>query len=78
MTQSNATPKKLIPIWFWVGLVLSIYGLIVGGTGVYYFVSPETQTALASLNPCFYWGVLMVIVGVIFLGIGWRAAKDDD
>jgi uncharacterized membrane protein len=39
------TQKKMISIWFWVGLVLGVYGLIITSMGVYYIFSPEAAVA---------------------------------
>lgn len=61
---------KLISIWAWVGLVLTVYGFIITGCGVYYMASPETVTATAHLNPSLWWGAIMLVSGVVFLAAG--------
>ncbi len=62
--------KKMVSIWSWVGLMLSVYGVIVGGTGVFYIFEPEAHTATAHLNPSLWWGGVMIVFGVFFLVAG--------
>ncbi len=62
--------KKMISIWTWVGLVLTVYGLIVTGCGLYYLVEPETKTAMAAIHPSLWWGAIMVVAGAVFLLLG--------
>lgn len=59
--------KNMLPIWFFVGLLLTIVGLIVTATGVYYVLRPETRTALARLNPSLWWGMIVLVSGLLFL-----------
>lgn len=39
------TQKAMISIWFWVGLVLGVYGLMLIAAGVYYVFVPEAALA---------------------------------
>jgi hypothetical protein len=73
-TEAKAEPKAALPvsIWTWVGMVLSVYGVIITGMGLSYFVNPETQTVTSQYNPSLWWGVLMVLAGATFLVLGWR------
>ncbi len=57
----------MVSIWTWVGIVLSVYGVIVTGMGIYYIVVPETKTVLHALNPSLWWGLIMLTAGVIML-----------
>ena len=61
--------KKMISIWTWVGLVLTIYGLIIVGCGLYYLVEPDTKTAMAAIHPSLWWGAIMVVAGGVFLSL---------
>lgn len=69
MTDSKENEAKIISIWTWVGMVLGIYGTIVTGAGVYYIFYPETKTATAKYNPSLWWGIIMIVSAIIFLGI---------
>lgn len=58
------TEHKMKPIWFFVGLILMIMGLIIFLSGVYqYFNPPEIKTVLANLHPAIWWGLIMVAFG---------------
>ena len=60
----------MVSIWFWVGLVLGVYGLIVTATGIYYIFEPDTLTITGHLNPNLWWGAIMTAAGLVFLVIG--------
>ena len=56
------------PIWYFVGLLLLIIGVIVAITGVYLVIEPgEHQTVLSELHPNIWWGTIMSVAGAIFL-----------
>jgi len=71
------TLKRMVSIWFFVGLVLSTNGLIVIATGFYFLVVPNA-TARLSHNPGLWWGAIMIAAGIVFLLIGARANRQDD
>lgn len=55
------------PIWYFVGLILLITGLILVGAGIYSLIYPGSeQKVLSNLHPNLWWGILMVIVGLIY------------
>ena len=56
------------PIWYFVGLILSVIGLIILLTGIYLLVSPsQSKPVLGELHPDIWWGAIMLIVGVFFI-----------
>jgi FtsH-binding integral membrane protein len=59
---------RIIPVWFFVGVILLIYGILILATGIYEFHSPP-PTVLASLHPAVWWGVLLTILGGMFVYI---------
>jgi hypothetical protein len=67
MTDKPAEP---LPIWFFVGLILLVYGLIVVGSGLF---SAPRPTVLAHTRPALWWGGVTAVAGVVFLIIGIRA-----
>ena len=62
----KAGEPSMLPIWFWIGTILLVYGLIVAAIGVWYVFHPQTRTVLASINPNLWWGAIMLAVGLIF------------
>jgi hypothetical protein len=52
----------MVPVWFFVGVILLIYGVLILATGIYEFSHPPA-TVLANLHPAVWWGALLTIVG---------------
>ena len=61
-----------LPIWFFVGLILLVYGLLVEIAALVY---PIGATVLASMRPGLWWGAIMIVAGAAFLGIGVRVHR---
>jgi FtsH-binding integral membrane protein len=64
--DSKPRDHHMIPVWFFVGVILLIYGLIILGTGIYEFSSPP-PTVLASTHPAVWWGALLTVIGGIYV-----------
>jgi hypothetical protein len=59
--------KTEVSIWFFNGLMLTVYGLMIGGYGVYELISGQTPpVVLANLHPSVWWGGMMLILGVFY------------
>lgn len=56
-----------VPIWFFIGGILSIYGLLILGYGVFGPPVAERTTALAHLHVDIWWGALLIVVGLIYV-----------
>ncbi len=58
--------KREIPIWFFIGSLLTVYGVLILGTGIYHLIVPPSQTlALAHLHADIWWPLLLLI-GLIY------------
>jgi hypothetical protein len=56
-----------ISIWFFIGILLFIYGILICGTGIYeLFVPPEHPVVLAQLRPAIWWGGLLLLWGAFY------------
>ncbi len=56
-----------IPIWFFIGGVLAVYGVLILGAGLYALAwPPEHPVKLANLHADIWWGVLLTIVGTFY------------
>ena len=66
-----------IPIWFFIGGLLGIYGLLIFGTGILSLFNPPAHTvALAHLHADIWWGALLVIIGGYYTVRYWPFGKD--
>jgi hypothetical protein len=55
-------------IWYFVGLTLTIMGVLVVLAGVIDFMSPPARTTvLGNMHPGLWWGAIMLIAGITFL-----------
>jgi hypothetical protein len=53
-----------VSIWFFIGALLLIYGVLITGAGVYnYFVPPERTVYLQEYHAGIWWGALLAILG---------------
>jgi len=58
---------KGLSIWFLIGLQLTIYGVLVTGSGIYDAINPPAQpTVLADLHAGIWWGVIMLVLGIFY------------
>lgn len=56
------------PIWYFVGLILAVIGVIVLLEGVVlYYNPPAKTTVLAGTYPNFWWGLIMIVSGGAFV-----------
>jgi hypothetical protein len=58
-----------IPIWFFIGALLLVYGIIITGAGIYalFFPPPEAQrVALFQYHADIWWGLLLIVVGTLY------------
>jgi len=58
--------ERMIPVWFFVGVILLIYGVLILATGLHEFSHPPA-TVLANLHPAVWWGALLTIVGAVYV-----------
>ncbi len=59
--------SHFISIWFFIGILLFIYGILIFGTGLYeLFVPPEHEVVMAHLRPAIWWGGLLLVLGAFY------------
>ncbi len=56
----------MIPVWFFVGVILLIYGVLILATGIYQLSHPP-RTVLANLHAAIWWGALLTVIGGIYV-----------
>lgn len=58
---------ELISIWFFVGVLLAVYGAIILGSGIYEAVHPgKVQVVLSELHVAIWWGALLLVLGAVY------------
>ena len=56
-----------ISIWFFIGVLLAIYGFLICGYGIYEVISGHTaNVALANLHAPVWWGAVMLALGAFY------------
>ena len=59
--------KHRISIWFFIGVLLSVYGILITGAGVYdYFYPPLQPVVLARLHAGIWWGAVLLVMGLFY------------
>lgn len=57
-----------LSIWFFIGGLLLIYGVLILGTGIVEMLSPPAHAVvLAELHAPVWWGALLVVLGIVYL-----------
>lgn len=56
-----------VSIWFFVGLLLDVYGVLILGASLHdLFVPPEHQVVLANLHAGLWWSILLIVLGLVY------------
>jgi hypothetical protein len=69
--------NKGISIWFFIGTLLLIYGVIITAANIAEAISPtlERQVVLKELNFGIWWGLLLLIIGLVYF-VSFRPWKN--
>ena len=52
------------PIWYFVGMILTIIGTLIMISGIYQLINPPAvKTVLGEIHPDIWWGALMIAFG---------------
>ncbi len=58
-----------VPIWFFIGGLLLIYGIIITATGIFLWIWPPPvakQVEMFSYHADVWWGCLLVVLGLFY------------
>ena len=56
-----------ISIWFFIGVLLTVYGILITATGLYELASPPANApVLFSLHASVWWGALLLAIGLVY------------
>lgn len=68
--MDDSEKKGMKPIWHFVGLLMSVVGLLLVAAGIYYWFNPaQSTTVLKELHPNLWWGAIMLAFGAVLLWI---------
>jgi len=56
---------QIIPVWFFVGVLLLVYGFLIFASGLAEWAHPP-NTVLAELHAPVWWGALLFVLGLIY------------
>ena len=66
-SEESHSQESRISIWFFIGMLLLVYGLLILGAGIHdLLVPPEQQPVLANLHAGIWWGGLVAVLGGIY------------
>jgi hypothetical protein len=68
--------RNLISIWFFIGVLVLVYGVIILGAAFFADHSGARQVVLQELRVDIWWGILMTVLG-LFYTIKFRPKKQD-
>ena len=58
--------EGMVSIWFFIGKLLSVYGVLILGAGIYEWNSPP-PVVRADLHAAVWWGMLLIALGAIYV-----------
>jgi hypothetical protein len=62
---SQGEGHHMIPVWFFVGMLLLIYGILILIQGISEWPNPP-HTELSNLHPTVWWSFVLIVLGGIF------------
>jgi hypothetical protein len=75
MTSIEPTQSTEISIWFFIGVLLTIYGAMILGYGIWELVTGNlANVILARLHAPVWWGGLMLLLGILY-SVRFRPGK---
>jgi len=55
----------MLSIWFFIGVLLLVYGILIFGAGIYGLSKPPA-VKMADLHAGIWWGALLIALGAIY------------
>jgi hypothetical protein len=60
--------EHAIPIWFFIGALLAVYGVLILGAGIAGLFNPP-RVVLAELHAGIWWGALLIVIGGLYVWV---------
>ena len=68
--------KGFISIWFFIGVLLTAYGILITGSGIYHLSTPpDHPVVLGNMHADVWWGAVLLAIG-LFYAIKFYPRKD--
>lgn len=68
--------KHFISIWFFIGSLLLVYGILILGASIFnVYNPPEHQVVLAELHAGIWMGALLIIIGCVYCYLFYPGRK---
>jgi hypothetical protein len=64
--MDDGPEHRMVPVWFFVGLILFVYGVLILASGIDEIAHPPA-TVLANLHPAVWWGALLIVIGATYV-----------
>jgi hypothetical protein len=65
----------VVPVWFFIGVLLLFYGVLITGAGLWELSNPRpSAVALRELHAPVWWGLALALLGA-FYTISYRPGK---
>ena len=58
--------RRMIPVWFFAGILIFIYGILIFVSGLAEWSHPP-NTVLAGFHAPVWWGAIMIVMGGLFI-----------
>jgi hypothetical protein len=59
--------KGFISIWFFIGVLLLAYGIVITAAGIYGLSHPpEQHVVLENLHAGIWWGLVLLLIGAFY------------
>ena len=56
----------IIPVWFFVGVLLLVYGILILVSGLTDWSNPPANVELTQYHAPVWWGALLTVLGAIY------------
>lgn len=56
----------IIPVWFFVGVLLFVYGILILVSGLADWSNPPANVELTQYHAPVWWGALLTVLGAIY------------
>lgn len=58
--------QRIIPVWFFVGLLFLVYGILILASGIAEWNDPP-NVVLTELHAPVWWGGLLTLIGIVYV-----------